>query len=100
MFSLDGFKESRMPSLEAKASSLPLPLSIGTMACRILILSFFSCFYLRPSPKDDLYFADFARFVFPLRTDIKKRGTLFLLLVSRGSGLPNSPNKQSPRNKS
>jgi len=40
-----------MPSLGAKASLLPLQLSIGTMACRILILSFFLVFISAQVPK-------------------------------------------------
>ena len=29
----------------------------------LIDFSVLTCFYLRPSPKDDLYFANFARFV-------------------------------------
>ena len=76
VFSLDKCRKSRMPSLVAKASSLPLQLSIGTVACRQHLYSSFIYLSLPKSPRQ-FVFAGFCPLYSPLRTNIKNVGLYF-----------------------
>ena len=76
-----------MPSLEAKASSLPLPLQIGTVACRI-----FLCFCHNYATLKFYYCKDTIFFAVSITKTEKNREYLFnpCYLCSQNAPIPSS----------